>query len=154
MTLNVLGGMNQQPEHRGWQLRSSDSSMRCQRSFVGGAKFGKRTIHLLSKFLKKDGHAKIGTRHSLGLKRIQLIRIERLAACVRKQSIENAPQMLQVKTDGGHAAGASPQEFFGKAGHHRFNFFARLQERMGDGLQQRRHIRQGATQPDLRDRWH
>ena len=90
MTLNVLGGMDKQPEHCGWKLRSSDGSIDCQRLFVDGTKFSERLVHLLPEPVNKDSHTPVRSRNSFRFECLQLSRVQRLAPRIGKQAVEHA----------------------------------------------------------------
>src|SRR5689334_14168472 len=108
MPLCVFGRVKEQPEHGRRQAMTSNLARFVQRA-------ERRTTDLVERTIDSRlyvAHQGVGGLRLLMLlrrKRLVLRDGQRLAKCVRRQPIEAAGQMLEMKPDGGGASRACPQ---------------------------------------------
>jgi hypothetical protein len=83
----------------------------------------------------------------LGSERRQLRRRELIAPCVRTQTVEASGSVKEVVAQGSGAARAHPHAIPGKTPCDSFDVFARLEQRVRDGHEERWIVRQRSAQP-------
>ena len=98
MALNVLGRMKQQAQDGRRQPLGSDTACLAKRVRQGRFQLRKRALNLGRQVIEQDADPNRGIRQlALGRKCRPLVLRQLLVACVRKQPIDHAGHVLQVK---------------------------------------------------------
>lgn len=135
MPLRVLGGVEQQSQHRRGQLKPTDSPRCEQGGFRRGAELGEGAVDLpLEGGHERGGLFRWRPRRSLSIEKGPLRIGERLPLGIREEPVQAARGMADVEPHGGSPAGESPEVVERKRSHNPAYFLYGLEQCVSNRL--------------------
>ena len=151
VSLGVLGGVKQQPQHGGGQLRAADTAGIEEPRRVRVTELLQRPIDRANELFDQACGCDVGRRRiALRPGNGDLLRREGFATGIREQPIEAARRMPRVKTRRSRPTRPRPELIRRQTREVDFDFLAALEQRVRDGLQLRGNPFDRSAQPDFR----
>ena len=151
MPLRVLGGVDQQTDHRRRQLKAADAPRFEQSGFSRGPKLREGAVDLpLEGRYERSGPFRWRSRLRLRIEESPLLGGKPLTPGIREEPIQTARGMAGMEPHGGRATGTSPEGGDRERLRDPAHLLRGLKQSMGDGLQQGRHLgNEEAAEPDF-----